>query len=165
MCRHKNEGSFSQEKGVYRPPIYIFFNDQPYYYSTFGFDFSLKCAIFLLLLLQYSLCSSLSLSLSSQETRNRKKWRKLLRLKKAITGLIKDQGLLHFGDNSYIYIYFFFCTIFEVFQTPCTHFCLMCVCVCVCTRRGSYKMIFKVGVLCEVDISKCHIKSKTWAEK
>ena len=37
--------------------------------------------------------------------------------------------------------------------------------VCVCTRRGSYKMIFKVGVLCEVDISKCHIKSKTWAEK
>ena len=161
MCRHKNEGSFSQEKGVYRPPIYIFFNDQPYYYSTFGFDFSLKCAIFLLLLLQYSLCSSLSLSLSSQETRNRKKWRKLLRLKKAITGLIKDQGLLHFGDNSYIYIFFF--ALFLKFSR--LHVPISVSCVCVCTRRGSYKMIFKVGVLCEVDISKCHIKSKTWAEK
>ena len=101
----------------------------------------------------------LSLSLSSQETRNRKKWRKLLRLKKAITGLIKDQGLLHFGDNSYIYFFALFLK-FSRLHVP-----ISVSCVCVCTRRGSYKMIFKVGVLCEVDISKCHIKSKTWAEK
>ena len=114
---------------------------------------------FLLLLLQYSLCSSLSLSLSSQETRNRKKWRKLLRLKKAITGLIIDQGLLHFLRQ---FLYFFFALFLKFSRL---HVPISVSCVCVCTRRGSYKMIFKVGVLCEVDISKCHIKSKTWAEK
>ena len=97
---------------------------------------------FLLLLLQYSLCSSLSLSLSSQETRNRKKWRKLLRLKKAITGLIKDQGLLHFGDNSYIYIYIFLHYFWSFLDSMYPFLSHVCVCA---LGGGPIKWSLKLG--------------------
>ena len=75
MCRHKNEGSFSQEKGVYIDPQFIYFLMISLITTLHLVLISRSNVPFFCYYYYYILFSvplSISLSLSSQETRNRK---------------------------------------------------------------------------------------------